>query len=448
MFDRFMRVLAADAAKLHGLGGTLVIIDELHAHADDSVYAALRTGVDRRHQGSKLIVISTAGQGADSPLGRLRARALASAEGRPARRLHRRPRPQPAHARMVAPRRRLDRRHQGRQEASTRQRGSPRRDLAEQREAVPELAFRRFHANQWTERAGALAPRRRLASDASARPPSPPASRSGSASTSAATEQPPPSSGSTPATTSASTSTTATPASSTASTRSASSPHAVRRARGRLRPVAVRPGSPGARARTDHRHRVPAVRRRAWCPPPTASTTPSSSKRLTLPDNPELRHADAEHDRPPQPPRLAPRQALARRSRTTRSSRSCMALEAIGEPARTRRAARMALTTRCLGCGPHPDGCYCSPRLRPHNRPRATAGSTSARACAAIAAHPRCEHCGATRDLTADHITPLALDGDPLGPLRVLCRTCNSRRGARVESRLRRWGPPSTASDG
>ncbi len=27
-------------------------------------------------------------------------------------------------------------------------------DLAEQREAVPELAFRRFHANQWVERAG------------------------------------------------------------------------------------------------------------------------------------------------------------------------------------------------------------------------------------------------------------------------------------------------------
>ena len=25
-------------------------------------------------------------------------------------------------------------------------------DLAEQREAVPEIAFRRFHANQWTER--------------------------------------------------------------------------------------------------------------------------------------------------------------------------------------------------------------------------------------------------------------------------------------------------------
>ena len=64
-FDRFLRVLASDAAKLHGLGGTLVIIDELHAHKDDSVYAKLRTGVVKE-RGSKLITISTAGQGADS----------------------------------------------------------------------------------------------------------------------------------------------------------------------------------------------------------------------------------------------------------------------------------------------------------------------------------------------------------------------------------------------
>jgi hypothetical protein len=33
--------------------------------------------------------------------------------------------------------------------------------------------------------------------------------------------------------------------------------------------------------------------------------------------------------------------------------------------------------------------------------------------------------------LTADHLTPLALGGDPLGPLLVLCRRCNSRRGSR-----------------
>lgn len=31
-------------------------------------------------------------------------------------------------------------------------------------------------------------------------------------------------------------------------------------------------------------------------------------------------------------------------------------------------------------------------------------------------------------DLTADHITPLSAGGREDGPLRVLCRSCNSRR--------------------
>jgi 5-methylcytosine-specific restriction enzyme A len=51
------------------------------------------------------------------------------------------------------------------------------------------------------------------------------------------------------------------------------------------------------------------------------------------------------------------------------------------------------------------------------------------RARQAIGAHPWCEECGATTNLTTDHLTPLAQGGDPLGPLRVLCRRCNSRRG-------------------
>jgi 5-methylcytosine-specific restriction endonuclease McrA len=52
------------------------------------------------------------------------------------------------------------------------------------------------------------------------------------------------------------------------------------------------------------------------------------------------------------------------------------------------------------------------------------------RAKAAIAAQPWCSECGSTRDLTADHLIPLARGGHPLGPLRVLYRSCNSRRGA------------------
>jgi 5-methylcytosine-specific restriction protein A len=32
-------------------------------------------------------------------------------------------------------------------------------------------------------------------------------------------------------------------------------------------------------------------------------------------------------------------------------------------------------------------------------------------------------------DLTADHIVPIVAGGDPLGPMQVLCRRCNSRKG-------------------
>jgi hypothetical protein len=44
-----------------------------------------------------------------------------------------------------------------------------------------------------------------------------------------------------------------------------------------------------------------------------------------------------------------------------------------------------------------------------------------------------CLLCGATDDLTLDHIRPWSLGGpDTVRNLRVLCRPCNSRKGARV----------------
>jgi hypothetical protein len=44
-----------------------------------------------------------------------------------------------------------------------------------------------------------------------------------------------------------------------------------------------------------------------------------------------------------------------------------------------------------------------------------------------------CRNCGATEDLTIDHIVPERLGGtqDPTN-LQVLCRSCNSRKGARA----------------
>lgn len=44
-----------------------------------------------------------------------------------------------------------------------------------------------------------------------------------------------------------------------------------------------------------------------------------------------------------------------------------------------------------------------------------------------------CQICGATEDLTLDHIWPQSLGGEhTLENLRVLCRSCNSAKGARV----------------
>jgi 5-methylcytosine-specific restriction endonuclease McrA len=74
--------------------------------------------------------------------------------------------------------------------------------------------------------------------------------------------------------------------------------------------------------------------------------------------------------------------------------------------------------SRCAHCQRGRDSVYNSTRKR-------------ARAQATIAASPRCENCGATADLTADHLVPV-IDGGANGPLRTLCRSCNSRRGTRL----------------
>ncbi|MBO0767387.1 MAG: hypothetical protein J2O48_01755 [Solirubrobacterales bacterium] len=150
-FTRHLRVLAADAPRLHGLTPSLSIVDELHAHPNDQVYLALLTALGKR-PGSKLITISSAGQGTETPLGRLRSRALAlprvttkgyltDARG-PGLRMLEWAVPEdaeltPANVKRANP-------------ASW----ITRETLAAQQEAVPDLAFRRFHAGQWTERAG------------------------------------------------------------------------------------------------------------------------------------------------------------------------------------------------------------------------------------------------------------------------------------------------------
>ena len=134
----------------------MAIIDELHAHPSDDVYLAMRTAMLKR-PGSKLLVISTAGQGADSPLGRLRGRALAQPSIRrngaltdargPSLRLLEWSVPEDADLDDVREVKKAN-------PASWITLAA----LQEQREAVAEVAFRRFHANQWTAKVGAWLP--------------------------------------------------------------------------------------------------------------------------------------------------------------------------------------------------------------------------------------------------------------------------------------------------
>ncbi len=132
-------------------------MSELTARSDrtfdsNDVYVALSSALHKRPD-AKMVVISTAGQGADSPLGRLHARALA----------------QPTVTRRGAV---TDARGSGLRmlewavaqdgdidNPAVVKRAHPAswvsvEQLAEARAALPDLAYRRFVANQWTEREG------------------------------------------------------------------------------------------------------------------------------------------------------------------------------------------------------------------------------------------------------------------------------------------------------
>ena len=152
IFTRHLRVLAADAPRLHGLTFSLAILDELQAFKSDDVYVALSSALHKRPD-ARMVVISTAGQGADSPLGVLRARALAQpdvkhrgsvteARGGGLRMLEW---ATPEDADVDDPK--VVKRANPASWVSV-------EAIAERRAGLPDLAFRRFVANQWTEREG------------------------------------------------------------------------------------------------------------------------------------------------------------------------------------------------------------------------------------------------------------------------------------------------------
>src|SRR5215213_2422768 len=73
----YLKVIASDAPLARGLTPSFVIVDELHAHRDAELYLAMATSLLKRPD-AQMVTISTAGWDVDGPLGRLRARALAS----------------------------------------------------------------------------------------------------------------------------------------------------------------------------------------------------------------------------------------------------------------------------------------------------------------------------------------------------------------------------------
>ncbi len=153
VFTRSLEIWpSADPGKLHGQTYSLAIIDELQAQQRDGVYVAMASGLHKRPD-AKLITISTAGQGAESPLGKLRARALGQpsvkvrgcvtdARGPGLRMLEW---SLPDDADIDNPK--VVKRVNPASWITIEQ-------LAEQRERLPDLAYRRFVANQWTEVAG------------------------------------------------------------------------------------------------------------------------------------------------------------------------------------------------------------------------------------------------------------------------------------------------------
>jgi phage terminase large subunit-like protein len=122
-------------------------VDELHAFKDASVYEAMRTALIKRPE-SRMVVITTAGQGAESPLGRLRTRALSQPHVKRAGAVTEAQGPSLAMLEWAVEDEveLTDKAVKAANPASWLTVDA----LAEQRESVADLGFRRYHCNIWT----------------------------------------------------------------------------------------------------------------------------------------------------------------------------------------------------------------------------------------------------------------------------------------------------------
>lgn len=144
----FLKVVASDAPLAHGLTPSLVLVDELHAHRDGELYLAMRTSMLKRPD-ARMVTISTAGSDVDGPLGRLRARALSLPSVTRTGALTACYGPSLAMLEWT-----VGDDWDGEDLAPVLDANPASwitlEGLAEQRAAVQDSAFRRYHANQWT----------------------------------------------------------------------------------------------------------------------------------------------------------------------------------------------------------------------------------------------------------------------------------------------------------
>jgi phage terminase large subunit-like protein len=155
VYTRFLRVLPAEAPRLYGLTPSLMFLDEMQALDRDDVYVALSSALHKR-QDAKLIVVSTAGQGAESPLGRLRQRALGLPDVKHRGFVTEAHGPDLAMLEWAVP-------DDAEITPSVVKKANPASwittdAIRSASDGLPELAFRRFVANQWTARIGSWLP--------------------------------------------------------------------------------------------------------------------------------------------------------------------------------------------------------------------------------------------------------------------------------------------------
>lgn len=106
----------------------------------------------------------------------------------------------------------------------------------------------------------------------------------------------------------------------------------------------------------------------------------------------------------------------------------------------------VSLPKPCETCGTPTMGRYCDrhqPPAAPKPSPAARGYDNAWRKLSRLArqVHPWCVHCGATSDLTADH---LQWPATTLAHVQVLCRSCNARKGRQPRGVTVNEGPMVT----